>query len=273
MRALELQVGLALLLLLAPSLAAAAPSPKRGYVANTGSQLIDATLLAPGTSWYYAYEMASPYCPGAACDAVAQQFLPQPWCLDDAQAPLPPYVNRSGVLLGFNEPNFPTQCNKSPGEVAAAWGALAARWPPPGALASPAVALNGSATSWWLDQFFAQCSALYGAGGCAGIAYVAVHDYTCDAQATMAYLAAVHARYQLPVVLSEFACGSVKHKRPVAEEAALMRALVPLLEAAPHVARYAWMSARDPDGLRNLVEAGAGGGAQLSELGQLYVSL
>jgi hypothetical protein len=252
--------------------ARAAPSPKRGFVANTGSQLIDATLLASGTSWYYAYEMSSPYCPSTTC-AVAQQFLPQPWCLDDAQQPLPAYANRSGTLLGFNEPNFPTQCNKSPAQVAAAWGALAARWPPPGTLASPAVALNGSASSWWLDEFFAQCTALYGAGGCAGIAYVAVHDYSCDAPTTMAYLDAIYQRYQLPVILSEFACGSVKHKRPVAEEAALMRALVPLLEAAPHVARFSWMSARDPDGLRNLVEAGAGGGMQLSELGRLYVSL
>ena len=251
----------------------ATPSLKRGYVANTGSQLVDSTLLSPGTSWYYAYEMSSPYCPGDTCTSVAQQFLPQPWCLDDAQEPIAPYVNHSGILLGFNEPNFPTQCNKSPAQVAAAWGALAARWPAPGTLASPAVALNGSATYWWLDEFFEQCTALYGAGGCAGIAYVAVHDYSCDAQATMGYLAAIHQRYQLPVILSEFACGSVKHKRPMAEEAALMRALVPLLEAAPYVARYSWMSARDPDGMRNLVEVGAGGDAQLSELGQIYVAL
>ena len=262
----------ALLACLVALAARAAPSPKRGFVANTGTQAVDAALLAQGTSWYYTYEMQSPYCPGSSC-AVAQQFLPQPWCLDDASDPLPAYVNRSGILLGFNEPNFPSQCNKSPAQVAAAWGALAARWPAPGALASPAVALNGSSTSWWLDEFFAQCAALYGAGGCAGIAYVAVHDYTCDAQATMSYLEDIYQRYQMPVILSEFACGSLKHKRPVAEEAALMRALVPLLEAAPHVARYSWMSARDPDGLRNLVEAGAGGSMQLSELGQLYVSL
>jgi hypothetical protein len=86
----------------------------------------------------------------------------------------------------------------------------------------------------------------------------------------MAYLQAVHARYGLPVLLTEFACGSLHHKRPVAEELALMKALVPLLEAAPFVARYSWMSARDTDGLRNLVEADGSG---LTELGQLYISL
>lgn len=264
----------AALLLLAARAGAAAPSPKRGYVANTGTAIGDAALLAPGTSWYYAYELSSPYCGAAPACPTAQAFYPQPWCLDDASLPLPPYANAStSILLGFNEPNFPSQCNKAPAEVAAAWGALAARWTP-GQLASPAVALNASTTSWWLDQFFLECTRQYGQGGCAGISYIAVHDYSCDAPTTMAYLQAIHARYSLPVLLTEFACGSLHHKRPVADELALMKALVPLLEAAPFVARYSWMSARDTDGLRNLVEADAGSGAlRLTELGQLYISL
>jgi len=53
-----------------------------------------------------------------------------------------------------------------------------------------------------------------------------------------------------------------------------MRAVVPLLEAAPFVQRYFWMAARDTSGLRNLVVAGSSGPASaLTPLGRLYLSL
>jgi len=245
--------------------------PKRGFVANVcaGPACADWSLLANATAWYYGYEVSSPYCGAAGACASAGAFVPMPWCLSHTGDAFPAYVNRSGLLLGYNEPNFPTQCNKSAAAVAAAWPALSARWPAPGALASPGVALDGTQ---WLDDFFANCTALHGAGGCR-VDAIAAHDYSCDAPATLAYLQRLSARYARPTLLTEFACGSVNHKRPVPEQLAFMAAVVPLLDAAPFVARYAWMSARDPDGLRNLVEVDAGGAQRLSALGRLYVSL
>ena len=53
-----------------------------------------------------------------------------------------------------------------------------------------------------------------------------------------------------------------------------MRSIVPLLEAAPYVQRFYWMSARDTSGQRNLVTAGTSGSASgLTPWGQLYLSL
>lgn len=47
-----------------------------------------------------------------------------------------------------------------------------------------------------------------------------------------------------------------------------MKAVIPLLDAAPHVARYSWMSAHDASGRRGLVANG-----ELTELGHLYNAL
>lgn len=53
-----------------------------------------------------------------------------------------------------------------------------------------------------------------------------------------------------------------------------MRAVVPLLDAAPFVQRYFWMAARDSADKRNLVVAGSSGPATaLTPLGRLYLSL
>jgi hypothetical protein len=55
---------------------------------------------------------------------------------------------------------------------------------------------------------------------------------------------------------------------------AFMRVIVPLLEAAPFVERYFWMTSRDSNGTRSLVVAGTSGPATaLTPLGELYLSL
>ena len=74
--------------------------------------------------------------------------------------------------------------------------------------------------------------------------------------------------------LTEFSCGAHSDGRSTADHTAFMRAVVPLLEAAPFVQRYFWMAARDMSGLRNLVVAGSSGPASaLTPLGRLYLSL
>ncbi len=50
-----------------------------------------------------------------------------------------------------------------------------------------------------------------------------------------------------------------------------MRLIFPLLDAAPFIERYAWMSAHGAN--RSLVDAGPDGRAVLTPLGELYNSL
>jgi hypothetical protein len=58
-------------------------------------------------------------------------------------------------------------------------------------LVSPATAGNGIP---WFDDFFSNCTALYGPTGC-NISYLAAHDYSCSPNSTMAYLEELHQRY------------------------------------------------------------------------------
>ena len=141
---------------------------------------------------------------------------------------------------------------------------------PAALLVSPSTA--GDGTSWYAD-FFAACTSLYGAGGCR-ISAIAAHDYSCTPSSTLAYLQKLHDAFALPIWLTEFSCGAHSAGRPTADHEAFMRGIVPLLEAAPFVQRYFWMSARDTSSQRNLVVAGSSGPASaLTPLGRLYLSL
>ena len=153
------------------------------------------------------------------------------WCISTLNETIPSYINTT-FMLGFNEPNNAHNCNKSPQEVAAAWATVMARWPN-SQLVSPATAGDGTP---FFDAFFAECKTLYGAGGCK-ISYVAVHDYSCTASETMAYIDKIYQRYGYPVWLTEFSCGDGAQKKPTSDHLKYMKEIVPLLDASPHVMR------------------------------------
>lgn len=95
-------------------------------------------------------------------------------------------------------PNNLHNCNKDPKVIAEAWAIVMSNWGDASTLVSPATAGNGVP---WFDAFFANCTALYGAPGCR-ISHLAVHDYSCDAKTTLAYLEQMNKRYGLPVWLT-----------------------------------------------------------------------
>ena len=170
------------------------------------------------------------------------------WCLSSMEAPVASYVNRT-FFMGFNEPNNLHNCNTDARAVAQAWGTVMERWGG-SLLVSPATAGNGIE---WYDQFFGNCSELYGEAGCR-IAYLATHDYSCAPSHTLSYLRQLHARFGRKVWLTEFSCGDHADGRPTSDHLAYMRAVLPLLDAADFVYRYSWMSARDSSGKRGLLE-------------------
>lgn len=233
------------------------------------------------------------------------RFVPMNWCLSSIDAKVPPYVNRS-YFMGFNEPNNAHNCNTDAEKVATAWKRVMDLWPE-ASLVSPATAGDGIQ---WFDAFFGNCSRLYGKSGCR-ISHLAAHDYSCTASSTLGYLQKLHERYGYPVWLTEFSCGDHAQGRPTEAHLSFMREVIPMLDAAPFVERYAWMSegrhraaravamtprrrnslstprpafiptpaspapvtgARDGSDLRGLVETSQGK-AQLTELGRLYNSL
>ena len=88
------------------------------------------------------------------------------------------------------------------------------KWPS-SQLVSPATAGDGIA---WYDQFFGNCSKLYGSGGCK-IDYIATHDYSCHGPTTLAYLKQLNERYNKKIWLTEFSCGDHANGRPMEDHA------------------------------------------------------
>lgn len=255
---------------------ASAVNPKRGFVADDVATLhsCDTPLLLTQSGWYYNYNQANPYHKAGLTGDCAKanatdkdRFTPMDWCLSSINSTIPADVNTT-FFMGFNEPNNANNCNTDAATVAKAWGRVMALHPT-SQLVSPATAGNGTK---WYDEFFGNCSKLYGAQGCR-ISYLATHDYSCTPSSTMSYLKNLHDRYGYKVWLTEFSCGDHAAGRPTLDHVAFMKSIVPLLDAASYVYRYSWMSSHDTSSLRGLVEADANGNAQLTELGKLWNSL
>ena len=77
------------------------------------------------------------------------------------------------------------------------------------------------------------------------IKYLAQHDYSGDADGVLARAAALHTKYGRQLWLTEFSVGSGKDR---ATNNAFATKILPMLDAAESVARYAWYSTRNAPG-------------------------
>ncbi|XP_071150704.1 uncharacterized protein [Mytilus edulis] len=162
-------------------------------------------------------------------------------------------------LLGFNEPDHHDQSNLTVAQAVVMWRELE-KHASGKILVSPAVTnLN------WLQHFLHQCH------NCR-VDHVAVHAYRCDAHQLMTYLKDAWNRFHKPIWLTEFAC---PHTTSVNDQLRFMREVLPLLESAPYVFRYAWFVSRWlhhndgawVDGSASLMKEHS---AELSTLGHYY---
>jgi len=136
-------------------------------------------------------------------------------------------------ILGYNEPNQPDQANIPPRKAAEEWILLQEKYPDK-LLVSPA---TGHADTEWFDAFWEACQEL----GCR-IDYLATHMYDGDADLVMETLEAYSKRYgNKKIWFTEFA---KKCTHSEEEIVAFIEDLLPRLEAAPFVFRYAWWYTR-----------------------------
>ncbi|XP_046551146.1 alkali-sensitive linkage protein 1-like [Haliotis rubra] len=142
-------------------------------------------------------------------------------------------------ILGFNEPNFSIQANLSPQLAADHWR-LIERAGQGKLLVSPAAApCSGNPICnydgiQWFEEFFRHCA------GCK-VDYIATHAYWCSADTTMNYLQTLYNKFHKKIWLTEFACPS---HNSVQDQLNYMKAILPRLEAASYVSRYAWFASR-----------------------------
>lgn len=251
--------------------AAAQPPPtsaacKRGFAYGSNS-VADLTALKPGLTWWYNWGQAPDSAVKSSYASLGYEFAPMLWDEQfDVNSAIANIPSGAKTLLTFNEPNFFSQANLSPTDAAAQWPRVQQVAQARGLkIASPALNYCGGGC-WetdpftYFDKFFAACP------NCQ-VDYLAVHWYACTLPALQNYINGMK-KYGKPIWLTEFSCGD--GDTSLANQEAYMKAAVPYLENEPAVARYAWFSGRT-SAIPNVNLLGASG--QLTELGQIYVSL
>jgi len=242
-------------------------SPKRGVAYGYHSKE-DMQALSSRISWWYNWSPVPDQGVVGYYQSMGVEFVPMQWG-DNPNADYLVNTIPQGAkyLLGFNEPNFGTQSNITAARAAQLWPILedvARRRNLK--LVSPAVNFCGGNCNQtdpvkYLDEFFANYPTCQ-------VDYIAVHWYDCNPGSLKWYLDQFK-KYGKPIWLTEFACGEGTDQSLDAQKRFMTEA-VTLLESDPTIFRYAWFSGRN-DAIPNINLLGANG--QLTELGQLYVSL
>jgi len=102
------------------------------------------------------------------------------------------------IAMGFNEPNEPSQGNMTPDQAISTWNNDIAPLSQKGfQLVSPACTNDDAGLQWYAEWFSA---------GPQNVDYLAFHGYTTNATAIIDYATTLHNTYNLPIMLTEFAC-------------------------------------------------------------------
>jgi hypothetical protein len=235
---------------------AAVPAVKKG-VGAWAFDGVDASLRKSGASWYYTWGSSHQGIKGPR----GVQFVPMIWGAGSVTKAALRQVRREGpYLLGFNEPDNAGQSNMTVAQALALWPQLMATHL---TLGSPAVAANAATPGSWLDQFMTGAKA-----DGYRVNFIAVHWYGGDFATNAAvhqlesYLRAIHARYHLPIWLTEFALirfGATTVFPSARKQAAFLTAATSMLQRLTFVQRYAWFAlpATAGDGTAGLFRPGA----------------
>lgn len=193
-------------------------------------------ILALDVAWYYTWS------PQPIEGVPANKFVPMLWGgrrFDQNLSELRG-IGKVPVLLAVNEPDRPDQANVSVEEVIRQWSQIE---PLAKRISSPAPA---GVLGPWFDKFHRMATAR-------GLRYdfMAVHLYgPPDPTKFLAKIDAVHAKYGMPIWITEFAVadwdatdkpGSNRYSED--QVLAFMKTVLPELEKRPFVERYAWFGA------------------------------
>jgi Glycosyl hydrolase catalytic core len=241
---------------LGPATAAVTALPMKG-VSAWAFPGVRRALAESRASWYYTWGPS----PGGIAGPPGVQFVPMIWGAGSVtQATLSEVAHEGHVLLGFNEPDLSSQSNMTVSQALQLWPQLMATGM---TLGSPAVADDAATPGGWLDRFMRGASARgY------RVNFIAVHWYGGDFATAPAvselksYLQAIHARYHLPVWLTEFALirfGATVTFPSQHQQAAFLTAATSMLSHLADVQRYAWFAlpATPGDGSAGLFRPGA----------------
>lgn len=225
---------------LAMALPAAAEKVGVGAWENASKTTLDWIEGRSGLSWYYNWRTDHIWHKGGTSRTV--EFVPMIHSAKDVGKRIVS-SRRVKALLGFNEPdqkNGKHQAGLSVKQAVALWPKLEKRGL---RLGSPATTQGQTfgKTSWqrrFMDEVEARGLR---------VDFMAVHYYSTDGdvQAFRRWLQRVHAEYQRPIWVTEFAM--IDWRRPAAvtheQNARFAEAAITMMERLPYVERHAWFAA------------------------------
>ncbi|XP_072023808.1 uncharacterized protein [Amphiura filiformis] len=193
-------------------------------------------------AWWYNWGISNAFHTDQGCTNELQQqdkHIPMCWGYwpQDPTKKQFKFTEPNEYVLGFNEVNHINQAYMTPAVAAERWRQLevAARANGATTFVSPSAAPGGTDDHiQWFDEFFALCSDCQ-------IDYIATHCFYKKPTGVMNYVKSLWERYNKKVWLTEFAFPQTTDAN---EQLAYMQELLPLLEAADYVEKYAWFVSR-----------------------------
>jgi len=242
-------------------------TPKRGHALgkrNSVDHCTDMQLLGPN-HWFYNWGPLPNEAYAACAETYDSGFIPQFWGGNNILTKS--IWTDSDAILGFNEPDNHEEADLPATDAAALWPQIEQRALELGIprIGSPATTTatvtGGNKQMKWYDDFFQACQSCK-------VDFLVVHMYKTNIATAKQTLTDLYNRYQLPIWVKEFNAGGRWSGLPMEDHLRYMQHLVPFMEEAPFIERYAWMSARN-----NLYEPSTlidPNTNQLTQLGELY---
>jgi hypothetical protein len=234
-------------------------SSKKGCVIGTSDPHIVTKIQSVKPTWYYTWDV-SPV-PGLE----SFPFVPMVWGANSISKLGGARSTPAPVVLGFNEPDGSAQSNLTPSRALTLWSQVTNLGTKIG---SPATAGNPTTTGSWLEQFmdaFPQ------------VDFVCVHWYAPPNSASfLKEIDAIHAKYNKPIWVTEFAVADWSGKFPggfapnLVQE--FMKEACAGLDARPFVEKYTWKT-RTHEDTHMGTSALFNDDGSLTSLGQVYASI
>ncbi|EHY57346.1 hypothetical protein HRR83_002833 [Exophiala dermatitidis] len=150
------------------------------------------------------------------------------------------------ALLGFNEPEIPSQANLDVETASVLWKdvVVPAKSKFGLRLGSPGMSSDMGRSKPWLDSFLAMTQSSEDPKG--GIDFLVLHWYGFRFVDLRQFLEDMHQTYGLPVWLNEFACSKMgEGETTVDEVCGFLREALPWLDACPWIEKYAYFGHKD----------------------------
>lgn len=270
-------INLSILLIMIPMiLFSQTKSDKRG-IAYGKHSIADMEAISGNVSWWYNWYHAPENAVALVYQNYGMDFVPMAWNGSFNETQMRAFYAshpEAKYLLAFNEPNFTTQANMKPSQVAAIWPKLEKIAKDFGLkIVAPAVNYTDKPVTEngvtftdpivYLDAFFAACP------NCQ-VDYIAVHNYMCYTTALASDIAR-YKKYKRPIWLTEFACWDQPTITLDMQKSYLLGA-IDYLESDTSVFRYSWFAAGNRTGAYPYLDLFKSQSGQLTDLGKLYLS-